>query len=192
MNNVTAYKVFLGSPDDLKSERLAFQKIVCKYNFRSCESRNVLVPVLWEYTSGGHGRAQGRINSYIGLCDYAIFMFGKTPGTNAGNPNGDTGTIEEYNESITLLKAKKIKQVVVFFKKVNLENPDTREVELFNEVLKLKERVKKEAQYMEFTNEDELENKLKDCFDDWSRPTTDKIKSVNDVMFFEKETPPAA
>ncbi|MCE5340647.1 MAG: DUF4062 domain-containing protein [Planctomycetaceae bacterium] len=183
INDLKGMRIFLGSPsEDLKEERNRFQYTVCKYNSRICNSKKVFLPVLWEYTSGGHGEPQGQINMHLDLCDYAVFVFWKTLGSHNDDPNFESATIREYRRSISLLSQKKLLGVVVCFKQIPSELTQDPGVEL-KKVLDFKVSIKDECKYIDFVNVDSFEVKIQDQLIDWLNPQAG-IQNVGDIQTF--------
>jgi hypothetical protein len=115
---LTQYRVFIASPGGLDDERKCFRHKLEKYTEMHSEPRNVAFhPVGWEETIGGVGRPQEQINEDLRQCDYAVFVFHDR----WGSPTGaySSGVEEELRLAEELYKANKIRNIALFFKKIN-------------------------------------------------------------------------
>lgn len=116
---ITQYRVFIGSPGGLADERKAFRDRLGHCSKTHGEPKKVqFEPIGWEDTVGGCGRPQEQINRDLEECDYAVFVFHDRWGTTTGK-DGKVGTEEEWELAEKLWDAKKIRNIVLFFKTVD-------------------------------------------------------------------------
>jgi tetratricopeptide (TPR) repeat protein len=144
---LTQYRVFIGSPGGLNEERICFRNKLEKYTEMHSEPRNVAFqPVGWEETIGGVGRPQELINEDLRQCDYAVFVLHDR----WGSPTGDvysSGVEEEWALTEELYRVSKIRNIALFFKKVDprqLADPGTQ----LTAVLTFKKRIEEEKRYL--------------------------------------------
>lgn len=97
-SQVSAYRIFVGSPSGLEEERKRFREVVNEYNESDALENGVLfIPVGWELTLRGMGRPQQLINDDLKRCDYCVILLHDrwgTPSSTAGQYS--SGTEEEY------------------------------------------------------------------------------------------------
>ena len=169
--------VFLASPSGLDKERQLFRETIWTFNEKRAITANVVfIPVMSEQMTGGSGQAQGRINRRIEDCDYCITMFWNALGSppEEDSPEGSKSVTDgEYIKALTLKKEKKMKEVVLFFKEIPTYQLNDPGKEL-KKLLKYKEKRQKDCQYIDFANEIELEEKVKDHLYDWLMKNTDE------------------
>jgi hypothetical protein len=116
---LTQYRIFIGSPGELDEERKCFRNKLRTSTDMNAEPRGVVFhPVGWEDILGGVGRAQERINEGIKRCDYAIFVLHDRWGSPSGDGN-TSRTEAELALAEELYKDNKIRNIVLFFRKVN-------------------------------------------------------------------------
>ncbi len=116
---LTQYRVFIGSPGGLDEERICFQSKLVKYSALNAEHRGVLFhPVGWEDTTSGVGRPQALINEDLKQCDYAVFVLHDRWGSPTGG-GYTSGTEEEWALAEELYKANTIRNIALFFKRVD-------------------------------------------------------------------------
>ena len=117
--SITQYRVFIATPGGLDDERNAFRKTLETYTASDAEPRGVTFhPVGWEETIGGVGRPQELINEDLRQCDYAIFLWHDRWGSPTGN-GATVGTEEEWNLAEKLYQEGRVRNIAVFFKKVD-------------------------------------------------------------------------
>ncbi|MGA7806924.1 DUF4062 domain-containing protein [Bradyrhizobium sp.] len=117
--SLTQYRVFIGSPGGLEAERQQFRDTLAKYTERDAEPRGVIFhPVGWEDTIAGVGRPQAIINEDLAQCDYAIFVLHDRWGSPTGGGH-TSGTEEEWTLAEQLYDAKTIRNMALFFKRVD-------------------------------------------------------------------------
>jgi Domain of unknown function (DUF4062) len=75
-------------------------------------------PVGWEDTVGGAGRPQALINEDLKQCDYAVSVFRDRWGSPTG-AGYTSGTEEEWALAEELYKLNTIRNIALFFKKVD-------------------------------------------------------------------------
>src|SRR5262249_11236225 len=113
------YRVFIGSPGGLESERKAFRDALTRFNRNYGEPEGVVfAPVGWEDTPGGVGRPQGLINKDLRGCDYAVFVLHDRWGSETGSGK-TSGTEEEWELALELYEKKVIRQICLFFRNVD-------------------------------------------------------------------------
>jgi tetratricopeptide (TPR) repeat protein len=116
--SLTQYRVFIGSPGGLEGERQQFRDTLARYTERDAEPRGVIFhPVGWEDSLGGVGRPQAIINEDLAQCDYAIFVLHDRWGSPTGNGH-TSGTEEEWTLAERLYEAKTLRNMALFFKRV--------------------------------------------------------------------------
>ena len=116
---ITQYRVFIGSPGGLNDERKKFRDALEKCSaHHGCHKDVSFHPVGWEDTIGGIGRPQTLINEDLKQCDYAVFVLHDRWGSPTGNGH-TSGTEEEWALAEELYKANKIRNIALFFKKVD-------------------------------------------------------------------------
>jgi|SRR5271165_2439640 len=165
---LTRYLIFLGSPGGLEKERKCFQTKLKKYTDLHAALRGVLFhPVGWEDTSGGVGRPQERINEDLRRCDYAVFVLHDRWGT----PSGDghkSRTEAEIALAEELYEAKKIRNILLIFKKVNLRQMRDPGEQL-KAVLAFRRRIEKGERYLfkEYNNINQFADILEEHLARW-------------------------
>lgn len=152
---LTQYRVFIGSPEGLDDERVSFHNKLGKYTTLNAEHRGVLFhPVGWEDTLSGVGRPQALINEDLKHCDYAVFVLHDRWGSPTGG-GYTSGTEEEWVLAEDLYKANIIRNIALFFKKVDtrrLRDPGKQ----LEAVLAFKKRIEEGKQYL-FTQYETIE-----------------------------------
>lgn len=168
--NLTGLMIFLASPDGLRDERQLFRQIVWTFNENvALKAKVVFIPVMCEQMTGGPGQAQGRINRRIEDCDYCITMFWNTLGSPSeeNSPEGSKSVTDgEYKKALKLKEEGKVKQVVLFFKKIpsyQLNDPGPE----LNRLLEYKRQRQKDCQYIDFDDETKFEEQVKRHLFEW-------------------------
>jgi uncharacterized protein DUF4062 len=116
--SLTQYRIFIGSPGGLEEERKRFRDLLDKYTRLHGEPKGVtFFPVGWEDTVGGAGRPQAIINEDLKQCDYAVFILQDRWGTPTGTHS--SGLEEEWELAEQLYKKTSIRNIALFFKKVD-------------------------------------------------------------------------
>jgi tetratricopeptide (TPR) repeat protein len=194
---LTQYRVFIGSPGGLDEERKCFRDKLEKYSEMHSEPRNVVFqPVGWEETVGGVGRPQELINEDLKQCDYAVFILHDRWGSSTGGLY-TSGVEEEWALAETLYKANKVRNIALFFKKVDprqLRDPGTQ----LNAVLAFKKRIEAEKRYLfrQYDSGDQFAEALEAHLSKWLRdhegavtgslpsssPTADTIIDIAGVL----------
>jgi hypothetical protein len=98
---LSVYRVMIGSPSDLASERQVASDAVNEWNAQNSDSTGVvLLPVKWEtHALPAVGRPQAIINNQlVDRCDIFIGMFWTRLGTNTGI--AVSGTVEEIDRFV--------------------------------------------------------------------------------------------
>lgn len=117
--NIIQYNVFIGSPGGLDDERKRFREILEKCSLYYGSTQNVRFhPVGWEDTVGGVGRPQALINEDLKQCDYAVFVLHDRWGSPTGSGH-TSGTEEEWELAEELYRANQIRNIALFFKKID-------------------------------------------------------------------------
>ena len=141
------YRVFIGSPGGLEEERRCFRHRLERYTAVHSEPHGVAFqPVGWEETIGGAGRPQELINKDLSECDYAVFILHDRWGSPTGSGH-TSGVEEEWAISEKLYKANKIRNIALFFKKVDprqMRDPGAQ----LAAVLAFKKRIEDEKRYL--------------------------------------------
>ncbi len=145
--SLTQYRVFIGSPGGLEEEREHFRRVLEKYTEVHSEPHNVTFhPVRWEETIGGVGRPQELINEDLRQCDYAVFVLHDRWGSPTAGAY-TSGVEEEWALAEELYKANKVRNIALFFRKVDphrLRDPGKQLVS----VLAFKERIEEGKRYL--------------------------------------------
>ncbi len=121
--NLKGYRVFIASPGGLQDERKAFREALITFNdVHAIQKNAVFLPVGWEDTPGGMGRAQSLINEQIRICDYFVLVLWDRWGT---PPSKDgkfsSGTEEEFYVAEECVKSDKypMRNIAILFKHVD-------------------------------------------------------------------------
>src|SRR6266853_1054263 len=97
---LTAYRVFIGSPNGLDSERTIIRDVIRSYNESDALQRGVqFIPVEGHTVLGGVGPPQFLINSEILRADYSLFILSDRWGTAPhprNQPESTSGTLAEF------------------------------------------------------------------------------------------------
>lgn len=121
-SQLTSYKIFVASPGGLEDERQTFRDVISAYNEAEANHRGAhFVPVGWEITLRGVGRAQEKINEEVRQCDFFVLLLWDRWGTPTGSTKKYTsGTEEEYAVAWECHKESKkpMRELIVFFKAV--------------------------------------------------------------------------
>jgi hypothetical protein len=103
MQKSTVYRVLIGSPSDLKEERLAASEAINEWNLLHTKSLGVvLLPVMWETHAVPTAaiRPQSAINTQVvDICDLLVGMFWTRLGTRTGV--AESGTVEEIERFVS-------------------------------------------------------------------------------------------
>ena len=118
--STTTYRVFIASPGGLEPEREAFRDLLREYNETEAVPRGALfVPVGWEDTPGGIGRPQGLIDQEVRTCDFFVLVLHDRWGSPPDDEGRFTsGSEEEFSLAVELARDGSMKQVLVLFKGV--------------------------------------------------------------------------
>lgn len=146
MRNRKLLNVFIGSPGDLQDERETTRQVIDRVNRHLARNLGVSVELRgWEDTLPGHARPQELINRDIEDCDLFLGLVWKRWGTPTGEYS--SGFEEEFRLAESLIEAKKISEVWLFFKDIDaslLEDPG----EQVQQVLRFKRQVAKERRFL--------------------------------------------
>ena len=89
-------RIFVASPGDLTSERLAIKQCVDEHKARAIGTASSKFEVVgWESVRGTARRPQEAINELIHECHYLVALFKKSWGSEPGSPWGYTSGTEE-------------------------------------------------------------------------------------------------
>jgi tetratricopeptide (TPR) repeat protein len=89
-------RIFVASPGDLTSERLAIKQCVDEHKARAIGTASPKFEVVgWESVRGTARRPQEAINELIQECHYLVALFKKSWGSEPGSPWGYTSGTEE-------------------------------------------------------------------------------------------------
>lgn len=195
--NIKGYRVFISWQEGLENERDVFYKTIDYFNKKRARRRGFLfIPIDFKKITGGYGRPQTKINLTLDDCDYLIVTlwdrWGEPPDKN-GTGEYSSGTEEEYNKAVECLKDKRpMCDVVVFFKAIPAEkliNPS----EQVTNVLKFREKVKKEGLFKDFKSIDQFKELITDHLEEWlfrleypNQPTPLKVTVFDKVTVGDK------
>jgi tetratricopeptide (TPR) repeat protein len=89
-------RIFVASPGDLRSERVAIRQCVDEHKARAIGTASATFEVVgWESVRGTARRPQEAINELIQECHYLVALFKKSWGSEPGSPWGYTSGTEE-------------------------------------------------------------------------------------------------
>ncbi len=165
--SITQYRVFIGSPGGLEAERTCFREKLRKFS-EMHDDDVVFHPVGWEDTLPGAGRPQALINSDLEGCDYAVFVLHDRWGSATGS--GHTSGTEEEFRLAEALHGKKIRNIALFFKKVDpgrLRDPG----EQLKPVLAFKKRIEDRKKYLfrHYVDIEQFAEVLEKLLIDWKK-----------------------
>ncbi|MGH8512207.1 MAG: hypothetical protein ACREU8_12730 [Gammaproteobacteria bacterium] len=81
-DDLKGYRVFKASPSGLSEVRRSFREVIVACNEGDAIHRGaVFIPVGWEDTLPGMGRAQSLINEDVRKCDYFVLVLWNRCGT---------------------------------------------------------------------------------------------------------------
>lgn len=169
---ITGYYVFLSWQKGLEEERDLFYEVIRQYNYDKAIRRGFLfIPIDWKKITGGHGRAQGRVNLKLDDCDYLIVLFWDRWGAPTSKEEGEghsSGTEEEYYRAVECLKddKKPMHEIVVFFKEVPLRQLNDPGLQL-EKVLEFKKKIEDECFYKDFKTKEDFERLVIEHLEDW-------------------------
>jgi tetratricopeptide (TPR) repeat protein len=173
-SQLTSYKIFVASPGGLEDERQTFRDVISAYNEAEANHRGAhFVPVGWEITLRGVGRAQEKINEEVRQCDFFVLLLWDRWGTPTGSTKKYTsGTEEEYAVAWECHKDSKkpMRELIVFFKAVTprqLSDPG----EQLRRVLDFKKTLESEKQifFDTFDDKSAFAEKLRKYLGLWLR-----------------------
>lgn len=175
------YSIFIASPGGLDAERGRFRdrtRIFSKNH--ACHENIDFEPVGWEDNPGGIGRPQGLINDDLMNCDFALFIFHDRWGSPPGG-SFTSGTEEEWIVARKLHAENRIKDISLFFKKIDadrLASPDTQ----MQRVLDFKKGIedRRELLYKEFEGMEEFSDLLDGMFSKWLRNLKEYARKQED------------
>ena len=114
-------RIFIGSPGGLDEERKAARDVFEEVNLAHGEQWRVHFKIIaWEDTIPGYQRVQSKINEDLDRCQYFIGVLHNRWGTPPSNDqNGySSGFEEEYYRAVKAIKSGKMKDMALFFKKI--------------------------------------------------------------------------
>ena len=121
--NLRLIRVFIGSPGGLSDEREAAHAVVKEINQQNADHWGLFFKLMgWEETIPGYQRAQDKINADLDLCNYFIGVMWDKGGSKPSNePDGHTsGFEEEYHRSAERIKTGLMKDMALFFKRIDI------------------------------------------------------------------------
>lgn len=172
--DLKGYRVFIASPGGLQAERKAFRDALFEFNdAHAVQKGAIFLPVGWEDTPGGMGRAQEQINEQVRTCDYCVILFhnwwGMPP---AQDGVFGSGTEEEFDVAVKCKKDPEMpmRNVVVFFKGVDAVQLGDPGPQLLK-VLEFKKKLEEERGHLFKTYDDvgSFEQKLGRLLGEWLR-----------------------
>ena len=175
VRHIMQYRVFIGSPGGLETERKRFQGALDKVSRTHGAHHGIhFHPVGWEDTLNGAGRPQTIINAEIEDCDYAVFVLHDRWGTAPGG-RFTSGTEEEFRLAERLYKANKIRQIALFFKQVDPRQARDPGGQL-KQVLAFRQRIVNGRQYLfkSYDTVDEFGDVLDAHLARWLKDHTDR------------------
>ena len=156
-------KVFLASPSGLEHERKQFKDIIWDFNENvAFKTKVVFIPVMFEQMTGGAGQAQGRINKTIEGCDYCITMFWDNLGSppEKDSPEGSESVTDgEHRKAVKLKDEGKLKEAVIFFKKISTRQLDDKGPALEKMLNYIEER-KKDSHLIFFDGDEQFKERI--------------------------------
>lgn len=123
LENLRLIRVFIGSPGGLDEERQAAHAVVKEINQHNSDHWGSLFKLMgWEEAIPGYQRAQDKINEDLDRCDYFVgVMWDKWGSKPSTDPHGYTsGFEEEYYRSVQRIEAGLMKDMAMFFKKIDV------------------------------------------------------------------------
>ena len=114
-------RIFIGSPGGLSDERKAARDIFEEVNVAHGEQWGVQFRIVaWEDTVPGYQRAQSKINEDLDRCEYFLGVLHDRWGTPPSNDPGgfSSGFEEEYYRAEEAIKAGRMKDMALFFKRI--------------------------------------------------------------------------
>ena len=157
-------KIFLASPNDLNYERKISNQVIDDINKNFGRHLDITLELWgWEDTLGGVGRPQEIINKDISKCDLFIGMVWKRWGTPpAKDSEFESGFHEEFELACQLVKDNKLKNIYIYFKKVDdeqLKDPGDQ----LKKVLQFKEQLISDKQHFfgEFESKQDWDRTLR-------------------------------
>jgi len=160
------YRIFIGSPQGLETERKACREEVDDYDKIEANHRNIhFVTKGWEDIASEYGRPQSIINKHLIGCDCYILVLWDRWGSETnrdGSKGYSSGSEEEFYLAESLLKNNEMKKIAVYFKKVDearLSSPDNQ----LKKVIDFKEKIKREKLlfFKEFDGIDEFKKEIR-------------------------------
>lgn len=148
-------RVVIASPNDVKEEREALDKVINRINRNTAESQGlILKTVRWETDSypGFHiDGAQGLIDPILKIedCDIFICIFWKRFGKPI-KKGGKTGTEHEFYKASEKWKQNRKPQIMLYFNQKEYYPKNSKESEQQTAILKFKESLPKEGLYCEY------------------------------------------
>jgi tetratricopeptide (TPR) repeat protein len=190
---ITHYRVFIGSPGGLETERQCFRETLRK--FSELHGDNVRFdPVGWEDAPPAIGRPQEVINRHhLDECDYAVFILHDRWGSPTGT-GLSSGTGEEFARAETLYQQNKIRNIALFFKAIEpskLNDPGAQ----LRQVMDFKNRIEEDKQYLfkECKDENEFSEILERLLVDWKKRHTEASNPPkSDLMGLQPAAGPAS
>ena len=195
-------KIFVASPSGLDAERQTVSKIIEEINRRNSGHWKLQFKAIgWEDTVGGNRRAQDIINRDLETCDYFFGIMADHWGSRP-QPINDientytSGFHEEYELAQKLFDTGKMKDILLFFKKI----PEDRLRDIgpsLQKVLNFKKQVREDRKplYNEFEKLEEFKEKIGDALSKIGWEVTKPKESLGIVAptdrdITEANTPP--
>jgi tetratricopeptide (TPR) repeat protein len=172
-SNLKAIRVFIASPGGLAEERRQFRQTLTEFNEDDGYERGIaFIPVGWETTVEGAGRAQSIINDEIRRCDYIVLVLCDRWGTPPGIGAFSSGTEEEYAVARECLLSAQfpMRDILVLFKGVpdhQMSDPG----EELRRVLAFRSRIERshEVFHRPFDALSEFERIIRRHLQEWAR-----------------------
>lgn len=194
--DLKGYKVFIASPGGLQDERKAFRDALFEFNDAHAVQKGAMfLPVGWEDTPGGMGRAQEKINEQVRTCDYCIVLFynwwGMAP---AKDGAFSSGTEEEFDVAVRCRKDPEMpmREVVIFFKGVEASQRADPGPQL-SKVLQFKQKLEEDREhlYENFDDVRSFEQKLNRLLGKWLREHEGAPPIAEPRPIYEEPAPPS-
>jgi hypothetical protein len=184
------FKIFLGSPSGLDTERKVFCKEVDFFNRIDAHPRNIHFEVVkWEDIPPSYGQPQKIINSHLLQCHCYILILWERWGAPPGGNKYESGCEEEFYLAEKCLKASNMRDIAVYFKKVDEDKKNSPDEQL-RKVLAFREKVIGEHTllFKDFSRMDEFKKMVTSYLADWVLEITGykPKEGVQSVLDYEK------
>ena len=190
MTTLNQLRVVIASPNDVKEEREALDKVINKVNNITAESLGlVLKGVRWETDSypGFHiDGPQGLIDPIIKIedCDILICIFWKRFGTPI-KEDGKTGTEHEFYKAYEAWKQNNKPHIMLYFSQKAYSPKEPEELEQHFAVLKFKKNIPKEGLYWDY---DGIEQFKEYVYDHITKYLQNKFKTETNITKSQNDT----